>query len=320
MPAELRFRAMGTAVHLLALDVPVEVLQAARHRIADLESRWSRFLPASEVSQINRHPTRWTTVSPGTFRLIEAAVRGWELTAGAFDPTVLRALVAAGYDRSFELVREGQGSPTQPAPAPQAAPSPIPAWVPGAGAIELDEARWAVRLVEGVGIDLGGIAKGHAADLVVADLMAAGASGAMADLGGDVRVAGVAPTPRGWRVAAANPVTGGPAVAVDLAAGAVVTSARTGRRWMAATGEQHHLIDPRTGTPATTGLASVSVVASSAMWAEVVAKAAFVLGAGDGATLVERMGATGWFVHDDGRLTALAGLGAYRVPHLVAAV
>src|SRR5437763_13467056 len=118
---------MGTHVQLMACGIGPAALHDARRTIADLEARWSRFLPTSEVSRVNANAGRWTVVSPDTFRLIEAAVVAWRVTAGRFDPTVLHALVAAGYDRTFAEV----GSRATTAPA-----STHP--TPGAAAIEFD--------------------------------------------------------------------------------------------------------------------------------------------------------------------------------------
>src|SRR4051794_11186095 len=185
---------MGTHVQLMACGVGPAVLHEARRTIADLEARWSRFLPGSEVSRVNARAGRWTPVSPDTFRLVEAAVTAWRITSGRFDPTVLQALMASGYDRTFaEVVVAGRRGAI-PAPARPRRPAP------GAGAIELDEQACSLRVAPGTGIDLGGIAKGHAADLIVASLMAGGASGALANLGGDIRVAGEPPVPPAWRI------------------------------------------------------------------------------------------------------------------------
>ena len=74
----------------------------------------------------------------------------------------------------------------------------------------------------------------------------------------------------------------------------------------------HHLIDPRPATPSWSGLASVTVLAAEAWWAEVLAKAAFVAGPERGAELLRAQGVTGLFVHDDGRVEELKGLGAFR--------
>jgi thiamine biosynthesis lipoprotein len=84
------------------------------------------------------------------------------------------------------------------------------------------------------------------------------------------------------------------------------------RAWQYGSEPVHHLIEPATGTSARTGLASVTVVAGEAWWAEVLAKAAFVAGAAAGAELIRDSGATGLFVHDDGRVEELQGLDRYR--------
>src|SRR5207248_9193793 len=120
-----------------------------------------------------------------------------------------------------------------------------------------------------------------------------------------------APVAAGWRVGATNPLDGTDLVSFGLTDGAVVTSTRTRRRWTLGGVERHHLIDPETGAPAASGLASVTVVASGAIWAEVLAKAAFVAGALEGAELIARFGATGLFVHDSGAITYLPGLGDF---------
>src|SRR4051812_37706250 len=285
---------MGTEVHLLACGAGAEVVAEAEAAVVDRERRWSRFLPDSELSGVNAEPDVWHRVAPDTFRLIEAAVTAAAVTDGHFDPTVLHALVAAGYDRSFELV--GAGGPVARGEVP---------WVPGASSIDLDEQRCSVRVAAGVGIDLGGIAKGHTADVVVAAMLGAGATGALANLGGDVRVAGLSPTGAGWRVGATDPFTGQALTTFTLSSGAVVTSTRLGRKWQQDGADRHHLIDPRTARPAASGVASVTIVGADAMWAEVIAKAVLVAGLDAGAALVERVGATGLVVTDDGSVITL---------------
>src|SRR5581483_10323756 len=96
---ELTFRAMGTEVQLLTVgDQGADPLEAARDLIMSLEARWSRFRPDSELSRLNTARQPWR-LPADTFALVEAAVEAWRLTGGRFDPTVLPALVAAGYDR-----------------------------------------------------------------------------------------------------------------------------------------------------------------------------------------------------------------------------
>ncbi len=133
------------------------------------------------------------------------------------------------------------------------------------------------------------------------------------NLGGDVRVSGTAPQAPGWQVDLDPDLTGPdePIRSFRLAAGAVATSTRLRRSWQRAGTRHHHLIDPATSSSAWTGLATVTVLADGAAWAEILAKAAFVAGPVDGAALLRAHQVTGVLVHDDGRVDELPGLEAY---------
>jgi thiamine biosynthesis lipoprotein len=167
----------------------------------------------------------------------------------------------------------------------------------------------AVRLPAGIRLDLGGIGKGHAGDLLARELLEAGAEGICVDLGGDVRVAGTPPTPPAWSVDVDPSIAAGRSF--RLVDGAVATSTRLRRTWSRGGTACHHLVDPATGRPAWSGLAAVTVIAASAAHAEVLAKAAFVAGPERGAALLDRHGVTGLLVLDDGSVRELAGLAAY---------
>jgi FAD:protein FMN transferase len=287
---------MGTEAELLAVDPPGEALAHAGARLAALEARWSRFRPDSEVSALNRAGGRPVVVSPETFTLVALAVLGWRVTGGRFDPTVLDALEAAGYDRTFEQVQDLEMA---------TAPSPGPA--PGLGGIVLDAETGTVTLPAGTHFDPGGIGKGYAADLLCAELRSRGAAGACVNLGGDLRVIG---TPSGggpWVVAVPHP-HGGQAAVLELTAGAVATSSPARRAWRRDGRLQHHLIDPRTGQPARTGILQVSVLAGEAWKAEVLAKAAFLAGLPDALGLVACQGTEALVIDEDGGVHQTAGL------------
>jgi thiamine biosynthesis lipoprotein len=279
---------MGTDVHLVAVDADAGALAGARARLEEMERLWTRFAPESELSRLNAGAGGWVVVGEPTFALVERAIDAWWATAGRFDPTVLRALVASGYDRSFEQV----ASRTHGAVAAEGPP------VPGCAGIELDRGRVAVRLPMGVALDLGGIAKGWAADLVSAELVEGGAAGACVNVGGDLRVRGSAPDEAGWSVAV--DLGRGRTVDVGLDDGAVATTSSLRRRWDRAGEPCHHLIDPASGRPATSGLCQVSVVARECVEAEVLAKAAFVAGPAVGAALIEVSGAAAFCVERGG--------------------
>lgn len=299
---------MGTDVEVLALgadDAAMAMLGAlAADALEAREARWSRFRPSSELCRLNDATGAPVVVSPDTFALIARAVDAWRDTDGAYDPTVLHALAAAGYDRDFDAV----------AATSDAVPSASAA-APGCAGIELDDLVSAVRLPPGVALDLGGIGKGAAADQVSAELLdrgVAGVRGVLVNVGGDLRARGEAPSPHGWVVTIDDPLHTGATGLLALAEGAITTSTKLRRTWTRGDRTIHHLIDPRTGAPAESGLASVTVVSGEAWRAEVLAKAAFIAGLDDGRALIEEAGATGLFVTDDADVVELHGLSAFR--------
>lgn len=281
------FRAMGSDASIVVVGGPRDLVGRARARVNELETLWSRFLPDSEVSRLNAAAGgRPLLVAPETFELIERGVDAWRITGGLFDPTVLGDVLRAGYTASFD----------QLAPLSGASVSRLGR---GSAGIELDAALCAVRLPAGVGFDPGGIGKGLAADLVVDELLAAGADGACVNLGGDVRVAGTPPD-ASWAVAIDHPTRPEPAAVVHLASGAVATSSRLNRRWETDRGFAHHLIDPRRGVPADAAVCTATAIASTGWQAEVLAKASFLADLGPGLELLDRLGAAGLLVDEDG--------------------
>ncbi len=99
---ERRFRAMGSDAHLIVVGGADHVLDEAERRIEQLEQRWSRFIETSEICELNRRAGDAVTVSAETALLVERAIEAWRLTGGGFDPTVLGAVMRAGYDVSFD--------------------------------------------------------------------------------------------------------------------------------------------------------------------------------------------------------------------------
>ena len=271
---------MGTTAHILVMGPDADTLLArAAARLHELERKWSRFLPNSEISRANALAGSHVVVSPETMLLVQRSVEGFARTRGSFDPTVLRAVRDAGYDRDFGSVRAAASLLDPPAPQP----------APGCLGIEWDENIGAITFPRGVTFDPGGIGKGLAADLVSAELVELGARGALVNVGGDLRVRGDAPNGASWDVAIEHPIE--PRVEllrVGLVDGAVATSSRARRHWRTAAGPAHHIVDPRTGRPSASRYVAVTAVAADSWWAEVVATAVFVdeLGIDSGARFV----------------------------------
>jgi thiamine biosynthesis lipoprotein len=238
------FRAMGTTVELRVDALPGPDVDAALGRavcvFGGVERTCSRFDHTSELSRLNASGA--ARVSPVLAELVRLALDGRARTDGLFDPTVHDAV--AGYDRTFEEIEATEARP----------PAPV------GGGVELDGDR--VVLDPGARIDLGGLAKGYAVDNAWDVLAAIGPC--LVDAGGDIRVRGR------WAVA----VEGGPTL--ELSDAAVATSGRDRRAWQAGSIAAHHLIDPRTGRPCVTETLRATVVAPTAVEAEVLAKAAFL--------------------------------------------
>ena len=311
MPArtETRFRAMGTEAHVIAVGGDVELLDLAERHIAWLEDRWSRFRATSDISLMNAMAGMPVRVEPETVLLVQRALEGYRLTEGRYDPTVLGAVVRAGYGRSYEQLGDAGVDALDAAQLDR-----------GASAIVVDEAGGTVAMPEGVGFDPGGIGKGLAADLVVAGLLGAGAAGACVNLGGDVRVDGVSPDDAGWLVGIEHPFRHEPSAVISLHGGAVATTSRV-KRVLGPEGQRHHVIDPATGESAQTGLASATAIAAEGWQAEILAKAVFVAGVNEGRRLLAGphampwSGTTGLLVDDDGATVRLAGFDRYEVVH-----
>lgn len=262
----------------------------ASERLAELERRWSRFLPTSEVSALNAAAGEPRRVSPETVRLIDSLIQAWHVTDGAFDPTMLGALVGLGYAASRDDVMcrtglapdvGGRGDPT---------------------GVLVDPDAGVVRLPRGTAIDPGGLGKGLAADIVVEEVMARGARGVLVEVGGDLRVCGEPLHGDAWTVAVTGPERL-PVAQVRLAAGGVATSSTAFRRWArrpAGPSDTHHLLDPVTLRPCDGPVVSCTVVSGTAAWSEAFTKPAFVLGTDAALAMYERHGLAALILTEDG--------------------
>jgi FAD:protein FMN transferase len=262
------FEALGTSCHLFGVDVGPDRLEWGRGWVAAMHARFTRFDEGSELSRFNACAGRWAAVSPELEAMLRAALDAHRATGGLVHAGVLPAVLATGYTRTLRLgPTAATAGPPPPAPLPDL----------------LEVATGRARLREGAGIDLGGIAKGWLADRLASEL----GENCLVNLGGDLFARGAGPDGQGWPVG----VGGSTVLLRDQGA---ATSGTRRRRWGA---EVHHLIDPRTGRPAVSDLSEVSVVAPSALEAEVNAKAALLLGAA-GATAYLATNALAWSLVD----------------------
>ena len=322
------FRAMGSHMSARLACSPAQALMPLQDTIrifANAEARLSRFWPDSELSQLNAHAGRWQRVSPLLWAVLDTALEMAAATDGLFDPTLLAAINHAGYDRDFAIIGVQSSRTTSPMPdaARDAESDAEVSAAVRAGSwqqIALRPATREVLLPLGLGIDLGGIAKGMVAAKAVEQLRAFGPC--LVDAGGDVVAGDAPPGWPGWPVAIAAPTLD---AADDLDDGldddltddlamvwlrdaTLATSGIDYRRWQRNGKWQHHILDPRRGQPAATDLISVTVLAAHSAEAEAWAKSALILGAKAGEAALTTRDIAALLVRSDGRVTMTPAL------------
>lgn len=329
---EHSLRALGATIAAFIDDVPSDPgapPDAARRALARLapwlertEASLSRFRPDSELSRLNARGS--TVVASNTLlAAVKRALAAAHASDGLVTPLVLPALLAAGYGRSFVALAaladgadgaaNGVADGVADSPASAAAPrSPVP--VADFRAVVVDEERAFIRLPPGAGLDLGGTVKGAWADAAARALASAGP--ALVDAGGDIAVSGPRADGSAWPVGIANPHRPDELVElIALRAGGVATSGTDVRRWGRGPARAHHLIDPRTGAPATTDVLAATVVGPSAFAAEVAAKVVCLSGARAGLAFIDdQPGLAALVVGTDGRVQASRRLSSHVWP------
>jgi thiamine biosynthesis lipoprotein len=298
MIPSIQFRAMGCQVEImLEARAAGAVLGRMPARFEALEDRLSRFRPQSELMRLNDRAGEWVSVSDVLFENIHQAKHMARLTDGLFNPLVLPALVANGYDRSFAQLAPGSRGPARPAAD----------W----RRIELDRAAQQVRLPAGSAIDLGGVTKGWTAQHLAAELADYGPC--LVNIGGDICVCGAPEGLPGWQIDIADPDSETNLAAVWLRDAAIVTSGIDYRRWTTTDGQpRHHIINPLTGEPAVTDARTVTVIHPHAPTAEAYAKAVLLKGSEAGLNWLDsRWHAAGLVVRQDGAVLATPSLVSY---------
>jgi FAD:protein FMN transferase len=240
-----------------------------------VESACSRFDHASEAMRLCATVGTPVRVSPILFEAVHFAIAVARLSGGAFDPAVGGLMEARGFNRNYRTgLRVASLRPMMPRPTYRD--------------IEVDETERTITLHRPLVIDLGAVAKGLAIDLAAREL--AGAGGYAIDAGGDISVSGHRHDGSPWRVGVRHPYQPDALWCIlepqDVA---VCTSGGYARRIDTV---EHHLLDPHTGR-SPRDLVSTTVVALSAMLADALSTAAFVLGRERGLRLLTRQGVEG---------------------------
>jgi FAD:protein FMN transferase len=254
---------MGGTAEITIVGGSQNLLRRAFELATYCEELWSRFIRTSDISRLNWAGGKATEVDLLTVRLIRAMQTGYVVTNGDFDPTLLPDLIAAGYIGS-----RVDASRISSVPSTALSPGNVTG-------IRIDEN--VVTLGRRTTVDSGGVGKGLTADLICEFVMSAGAQGVMAEIAGDVVVAGRAPVDTSWHIGIEDPfATGSQLAVVRLDDEAVVTSSPFTRTWDSRHGVRHDLLNPRTGLSTESHVRSATVIARTGEHAAVLTKPAFL--------------------------------------------
>lgn len=245
-------------------DVPESVLESAENQLKDLESLWSVTDEQSEIYAINHGGGQSITVSDKTAELLRFSLEMAERTDGSLDITTYPLLTAWGFTTESKQV------PTD---------EQIAELMQYVGYDKISLSENTVTLLPGMDIDLGAVAKGYACDLATENLQANGVTSAIVSLGGNIRAIGSKPDGSDWKISVEHPDNRDSLGLLSLSDVSVVTSGAYERYFEDESGKRYgHILDPSTGKPAQSGLASVTVVGKESKVCDALATAFFVMG------------------------------------------
>lgn len=290
---------MDTIITLTAYVDDEDVLNDALRECGRYDRLLSRTQEDSDVWRINHAEGKPVTVSDDTIRILETAQKISALTDGAFDVTIAPCSTMWDFTSGEAVLPDAEELK--------------------AAAEKVDYTKLridgnTVTLPEGMMIDLGGIAKGYAADQVKAFLADRGVKSAILSFGGNIVALGLKPGDKPWNVAIRD-IDGGPAdyMLISKNYGASTVTSGIYERGFDLDGVRyHHLLDSSTGWPVQNELASVTIFSESSMMGDALSTTAFVLGTEKGCELIESLdGIEALFIARDRTVTTTSGAGQY---------
>ncbi|MCD7946669.1 MAG: FAD:protein FMN transferase [Oscillospiraceae bacterium] len=300
LSSETRANLLGTVITVSTYEpISAEDYRAVFDIVSDIDTRMSASSADSELAAVNASSgVAPVAVSDDLYALIQEACDFASYSGGAFDPTVGAVMELWKQDGEF-AVRPTDAEIEEKRPLVD-----YRAVVLADGAVFLPTA--------GMRLDLGGIAKGYACDQALVCLRERGITSALLDFGGNIYAAGTRPNGEPWRIGVTVPLAGesGQSVcALRVQDYAVVTSGGYQRYFTEDGTTYHHIIDPKTGYPAESGLLSVTILNPSSTQADALSTACFVLGLEDGMRLLEGLeGSEGIFITTDYTIYITSGL------------
>jgi thiamine biosynthesis lipoprotein len=293
---DVQEKAMGTALHFIAYtnaraDEPatraaIERAVAEMRRLEGLMSEWR---DDSEVGQVNLKAGEWVPVSPETYEVLAKSLEAGKLSKGTFDIT-FQAMSGL-----WKFGSAQEEKPSVPKPADIARLRRLIDYK----RVELDPSKSAVRIGKGQKIGLGGIAKGFIVDRAARVLRDAGLESFLVQAGGDLYGAGRKPDGSPWVSGIQDPRApqGKFFASLELTDRAFSTAGDYARSYTVEGKRYHHIIDPRTGYPASASR-SVTIWAPDATVADMIDDAVFILGPSEGLALVESLEGVGAVIVD----------------------
>lgn len=288
---------MDTVMNLTAYGENASAaLDAAEETLRTLDAKLDRHDETSTVSALNRDGT---VEDAELAQLTDIAQTIGALSGGAFDPTVAPVMDAWDFTGDAPRVPSDEE---------------LSALLAHVGLEKLSVDGNTIALSDGAQLDLGGIAKGYAADLLRAQLEKEGVTSATLDLGGDVFVMGRKTDGSDWRIAVKDPADTESYLGIVSAADKFIVTSGVYERYFEENGVRyHHILDPKTGCPAESGLVSVTVLCGNGAWADALSTACFVLGPDGALALRDDLADQGTdfeliLVTDDGRVLYTDGL------------
>jgi len=275
----LPFHAMGgdmLAILESGKKFPPSILGEVPGWFEGWEQTLSRFRPDSELSRLNQAFDQPVQVSDTLWGVFQYALSAETITNGLVTPTVLDALLEAGYSQSFDNLPRSQ---SQHGLQVLSAVNPL-------SMVTWDEKSQTICLPYGVRLDFGGVAKGWAAHQTAERLKEYGS--ALMNAAGDIAISGSLANGTPWQIGIRNPFeSGADFETINLRRCGVATSGKDRRHWNQNGLPRHHIIDPYTGQPAETNVVTATIVAPTVMEAEAAAKATLILGAEEGLKWIE---------------------------------
>ena len=241
------------------------------------EQTLSRFRPNSELSRLNQTFDQPVEVSDTLWDVFQYSLSAEIITNGLVTPTVLDAMLEAGYDQSFDNLPRYQNKNESSNFLTATHPLSLVVW---------DEKSQTICLPHGVHLDFGGVAKGWAAHQTVERLKEFGS--VLMNAAGDIAISDSLANGQPWQIGVKNPfVKETDFETLNLSRCGVATSGKDRRHWKQNGLARHHIIDPYTAQPAQTNVVTATIVAPTVMEAGAAAKAVLILGGEEGLKWIE---------------------------------